>query len=68
MTKKQKPLRERLTALGLLTPETAAPVLGVGVRSAYRYLTEDVEAPAYVLRLVTMFERHGVPREFREWK
>lgn len=64
MSKKTKPLRERLAALGLATPEAAAPVLGVGTRSLYRYLTDGIEPPVYLLRLVTMFERHGVPKEF----
>jgi len=64
MSKKPKPLKQRLAALGLMTPEAAAPVLGVGTRSMWRYVTGETDPPDYVLRLVTMYELHGIPKEF----
>lgn len=62
--KKPKPLKDRLAALGLMTPEAAAPALGVGARSIYRYVTDGAAVPEYLDRL-DMMERHGIPKEFK---
>lgn len=45
--------------------DDAAALLGIGRRSLVRYANDDIKVPEYLRRLVVMYKKHGVPREFR---
>lgn len=47
-----------------LTAYAAAPILGISKQMAYRYAS-DGGVPAPIAKLIFMFERHGIPRDWR---
>jgi len=48
------------------TPHNAHELLGVGRRSVFRYASGDTEVPEIVIRLLRMYELHGVPADIRK--
>lgn len=48
-----------------LTNWTAAPILGVSHPQVYRYATGKTPIPETIARLIAMFDRHGIPRDWR---
>jgi hypothetical protein len=50
----------KLEKLGY-TPHNAHELLGIGRRTAFRYAGGDTEIPEVVIKLLDMYDRHGVP-------
>lgn len=50
----------KLKKLGY-TPHNAHELLGVGRRSIFRYAEGETPVPEVVIKLLDMYERHGVP-------
>ena len=50
----------RLKQLGF-TPHNAGLLLGIGRSSAYKYANGVSEIPAYIVKLLDMYERYGIP-------
>jgi hypothetical protein len=55
----------KLKKLGY-TPHNAHELLGIGRRSAFRYAEGETVIPEVVIKLIDMYERHGVPGEGRK--
>jgi hypothetical protein len=53
-----------LEAIGCATYDQAARVTGCGRRSLVRYGVGDLPVPTMLQRLLEMYQRHGVPKEY----
>jgi len=48
------------------TPHNAHKLLGISRRSVFRYAFGDAEVPEIVIRLLKMYELHGIPSDFEK--
>lgn len=45
--------------------QSTARVLGVSVRQVQRYASGDAEIPETLALLLAMYQKHGIPRDWR---